>query len=204
MEHLNKKAFKHLTPEQVDSFMKHGFLRIPNAFTKEQADDWSKDVWTRLGFNPNDSSTWTRERTNMPQHRLIKVKDIAPKAWNAICELAGGEDRVTEKSSWWSDSFIVNLGSPDTEGTAVNPKELDNWHVDGDFFGWHHILLFVRILTVRKVHFLDSPEQGLLVIPCWSDVHASGGATWICDQGPKLIGQWLVHPLPPSPSPPTH
>ena len=49
---------------------------------------------------------------------------------------------------------------------------------------------------VMVVHFLDSPEQGLLVIPCWSDVKPNGGATWICDEGPKRIGQWLVSHLP--------
>ena len=48
------------------------------------------------------------------------------------------------------------------------------------------------LLMMMVVHFLDSPEQGLLVIPCWSDVKPNGGATWICDEGPKRIGQWLV------------
>lgn len=179
MNHLEGRTFKHLTPDQVTSFMDHGFLRITNAFTQEQAAAWTADVWKRLGMNPNDPSTWTRERTNMPQHRLIEVKYFAPKAWNAIVELCGGEDRITDSSKKWADSFIVNLGSPENEGTAIPPKKLDNWHVDGDFF----------------VHFLDSPEQGLLVIPCWSNVTSNGGATWICDQGPKAIGQWLYdHP----------
>jgi hypothetical protein len=179
MEYLKDRAYKHLTPEQVDHFMKHGFLRVPNAFSKEQAAAWTADVWHRLGMDPNDPSTWTRDRTNMPQHRKIEVKYFAPKAWNAIVELCGGEDRITESSNKWADSFIVNLGSPETAGSELHPKELDNWHVDGDFF----------------IHFLDSPEQGLLVIPCWSDVVPNGGATWICDRGPKEIGQWLYdHP----------
>lgn len=41
------------------------------------------------------------------------------------------------------------------------------------------------------MHFLDSPEQALLVIPCWSDVESNGGATWICDEGPARIGKHL-------------
>lgn len=180
MEYLKDRTFKHLTPEQVNSFMNHGFLRIPNAFTPEAAASWTADVWTRLGMHPNDKSTWTRERTNMPQHRHIAIKDISPAAWDAICELVGGEDKITEDSKHWADSFIVNLGSEETEGKAVPPKELDNWHVDGDFF----------------VHFLDSPEQGLLTIPCWSDIHSNGGATWINDQGIKNVGQWLVRLVP--------
>lgn len=44
------------------------FPRIPGAFTKEQAADVTKDVWTRLGMDPNDKTTWHRVWTNMP-HR---------------------------------------------------------------------------------------------------------------------------------------
>lgn len=51
-------------------------------------------------------------------------------------DLLGGEERIDEKSATWGDSFIVNLG---TEAHAqqvqsLHPKNLDNWHVDGDFF----------------------------------------------------------------------
>lgn len=42
------------------------------------------------------------------------------------------------------------------------------------------------------VHFLDSPEQALLVIPLYTDILPNGGATWICTEGPAKIGQWLV------------
>ena len=76
----------------------------------------------------------------------------------------------------WTDGFIVNLGSVENEGNLVEPKDLTGWHVDGNFF----------------THFLDSPEQALLVIPCWSDVEENAGATVICTEGPKLIGKLLV------------
>ena len=75
-------------------------------------------------------------------------------------ELLGGEDRIDPAASAWGDSFIVNLGTPALAEagpplpTAASPAELDNWHIDGDFF----------------VHFLDSPEQALLVIPVFSDI----------------------------------
>lgn len=79
----------------------------------------------------------------------------------------------------WTDGFIVNLGSVENEGNLVEPKDLTGWHVDGNFF----------------THFLDSPEQALLVIPCWSDVEENAGATVICTEGPKLIGKLLYdHP----------
>lgn len=48
----------------------------------------------------------------MPWHRHIPVSEFAPKAWAAMCELLGGEERISEKEEYrgWSDGFIVNLG----------------------------------------------------------------------------------------------
>jgi hypothetical protein len=82
-------------------------------------------------MSPTDKSTWIRERTNMPEHRRIKVPEFAPKAWDAICDLVGGEERMTERSGTWSDSFIVNLGTEEGEGVEIPPKKLEGWHVDG-------------------------------------------------------------------------
>lgn len=173
---LQYQKFEALNTEQVASFMNHGFVRIPGAIPVDKCDLWIENVWNRLGFDPNDKSTWTAERTHMPKHHAVSAKELAPKAWAAICELSGGEDRLYPGVEMWTDAFIVNSGSPETEGQTVLPKDLNDWHVDGDFF----------------IHFLDSPEQGLLVIPCWSDVDENGGATWICDEGPKRIGRILV------------
>jgi hypothetical protein len=56
---------------------------------------------------------------------------------------------------------------------------LDGWHVDGDFF----------------IHYLDSPEQGLLVIPLFTDIAPGGGGTAICpDSIPKIAKHLHDHP----------
>lgn len=39
-----------LTQEQIDSFMKHGFLKLPGAIIPEKGDEWCKNVWSRLGM----------------------------------------------------------------------------------------------------------------------------------------------------------
>ncbi len=52
---------------------------------------------------------------------------------NAMVDLLGGEDRIDLEASTWGDSFIVNLGTPNP-GARIDPQDLDNWHVDGDFF----------------------------------------------------------------------
>ncbi|KAL4994220.1 hypothetical protein BDV10DRAFT_197696 [Aspergillus recurvatus] len=169
-----------LTESQKAHFLQHGYVVIPNCFTHEKALSWTKDVWIRLGYSATDKSTWKSERINMPHHREESVRTFAPKAWAAICELCGGEDRISEEFSTWRDSLIVNLGLPEYEGMeSPDPRELDNWHVDGDFF-WH---------------FLDSPEQALLVIPLFSDIAPRGGGTMICPEAIPFMARYLYeHP----------
>lgn len=130
-------------------------------------------------MSPTDKSTWTRLRTNMPWHREFDASQFAPRAWAAICELCGGEERVVPESKMWRDSLIVNLGAAEHEGKPVPPQDLPEWHVDGDFF----------------VHYLDSPEQGLLVTPLFTDIMPSGGGTMICPEAiPKVAKHLYDHP----------
>ncbi|TFK41320.1 hypothetical protein BDQ12DRAFT_647253 [Crucibulum laeve] len=175
------KQYEYLSPEQVDHFLQHGYIVIKDAFTKEKAAEWTDSVWVRLGLDPNDKSTWSKERIHMPWHRREKVATFAPKAWAAMKDLLGGEERIDEEAASWGDSFIVNLGTDALEKVKqpLAPQDLDNWHVDGDFF----------------VHFLDSPEQALLVIPIYSDIKPRGGGTMISPDGIGLIANYLAaHP----------
>jgi hypothetical protein len=76
--------------------------------------------------------------------------------------------------------FIVNLGKEEYKPEEeFKPRELWGWHNDGDFF----------------VHFLDSPEQALLVIPLWSDIVHKGGGTAVCTDGIKHIAKLLASKL---------
>ena len=144
-----------LTEAQKADFLEHGFVKIEKCFSPSQAADFTANMWTRLGISPTDKTTWTEERTNMPWHRQIVISEFAPKAWAVMCELLGGPGRISE-GGYWGDSFIVNLGKPEyrAEDELDMRRDLWGWHNDGDFF----------------VHFLDSPQQGLLVIPLWSDI----------------------------------
>ncbi|KAF9015008.1 hypothetical protein BDQ17DRAFT_1385827 [Cyathus striatus] len=175
------KQYEYLTGEDIDHFMKYGYIVIKNAFTKEKASEWTQNLWVRLGINPNDTTTWDRERINMPWHRREAVSTFSPKAWAAMKDLLGGEDRIDDTAAHWGDSFIVNLGTDELAKSKedIAPQDLNNWHVDGDFF----------------VHFLDSPEQALLVIPVYSDIVSRGGGTMICPEGINLIANYLSkHP----------
>ncbi|KAJ5713003.1 uncharacterized protein N7483_010184 [Penicillium malachiteum] len=168
-----------LSDEQIAHFMQYGYVRVPECFSREKAAAWTADVWTRLGFSPTDKATWTTECTHMPEHKEEPVKTFAPKAWAAICELLGGKHRIDPDSATWNDAFIVNLGTPEMEGKWPHPSELEGWHVDGDFF----------------IHFLDSPEQGLLVIPLFNDIQEHGGGTMICTESVKHVARFLVRDI---------
>ncbi|KAJ5339529.1 hypothetical protein N7452_006257 [Penicillium brevicompactum] len=168
-----------LSQSQIDHFITQGFIRIEGCFSKAKADQWAGDVWRRLGVSPTDKSTWTTEITHMDETKTEPVKTFAPKAWDAMCQLLGGKDRISSASATWNDAFIVNLGSPQSEGTWPNPADLWGWHVDGDFF----------------IHFLDSPEQALLVIPLFTNIQERAGGTMICSDATKFIAQHLYnHP----------
>ncbi len=174
---MSTEEFEALSREQVDHFMSFGWVKIPGAFTRAQASKWTENLWLRLGYDPNNPSTWVLEKINMPSHSSVDVRQFAPTAWAAICELLGGEERTDPMSTQWSDAFIVNLGDQSKTGNRkpIPPRELDNWHVDGDSF----------------IHFLDSPEQALLVIPVLSDIEEDGGGTYICPDGIGVVAKHL-------------
>lgn len=69
----------------------------------------------------------------------------------------------------------MNLGSPEHAGRPDPPGRLFGWHVDGDFF----------------IHYLDSPEQGLLVVPLFTDVAPGGGGTALCPRGMRAVAEHL-------------
>ncbi|MES2463103.1 MAG: hypothetical protein V4671_21165 [Armatimonadota bacterium] len=170
--------YKYLTQEQVEHFLSRGFCVVKNAFSHEDARSWTDKIFPRLGYDENDISTWEQHRIHMPAHQRISAAEFAPKAWGAMCELLGGEDRLQPPT--WGDSFIVNLGQPeDAEKWQPPSPKVEGWHKDGDFFR----------------HFLDSPEQGLLTIVLWSDVYPRGGSTFVAADSVPIVARFLAqHP----------
>jgi len=172
--------YKYLSTEQRAHFLEHGWVRIPQGVPKENIDKFTENVWVRLGYDPEDKSTWDKEKIHMPRHQEIPTSEFMPKAWGAMCELLGGEDRI-DKTLFEScgDSLIVNLGSEEWVDKTINPKDLGNWHIDGDWF----------------THYLDSGEQGLTVIVLFNDIISRAGPTFVSPDGTTKVCKWLYeHP----------
>jgi hypothetical protein len=163
-----------LSAEQVGSFVEHGYVRIPECFTRADAQPWLDEAWVRLGYDRDDPSTWVEQRVHMPSLRHVAVADFAPKVWGAACQLLGGEDRI-ERPYTWGNGFIANLGIGADRPWEPPSASSPGWHKDGDFFR----------------HFLDSPEQGLLTIVLWSDIEERGGGTFIAPDSVAPVARLL-------------
>jgi len=129
------------------------------------------------------------------------MKDFCPKAWAAICELSGGEDRVDAAvqpipglggvaedidMAVISDAFIVNVGSKEDADKWNSASKEGSATVDFDgtkLTPAQRALLDPHDRTNWHVdgdffhHFLDSKEQGLLPIVIFSDIKTGGGGT---------------------------
>ena len=160
----------------IDEFLASGCVAIRGAFSRESAREFSKAAWTRLGYDPDDRATWAESRIHLPTLASVSVPELVPRVWDAMKVLCGGEERIAGTPRW-GDGFIVNLGADDHADTWEPPTaSAPGWHKDGDFFR----------------HFLDSPEQGLLVIALWSDVVPTGGATFLAHDSVKPVAEFLA------------
>ena len=62
--------YQYLTPEQREHFLQHGWIKIPKAVKEEYLKAFTENVWIRLGYDPDDKSTWTKEKVRCRAHNL--------------------------------------------------------------------------------------------------------------------------------------
>ena len=55
---MASETLEGLSAEQIEQFLEHGWVKIENCFTREQAEEVQKTLWTRLGMDERDMSTW--------------------------------------------------------------------------------------------------------------------------------------------------
>ncbi len=167
-----------LSQTQIDEFIQHGSLLISDCFTREAAQEITNRAFVRLGYDKNDPATWEKSRVHMPSLSGFDCAEFAPKAWAAIGDLLGGFERV-HTPCHWSDALIVNFSDGVTQPWQEPSAAVHGWHKDGDFFR----------------HYLDSPEQGLLVLVLWSDIETQGGGTFIASDSLAPVARFFAaHP----------
>ena len=169
--------YRILDDASVEHFLEHGYISMRGCFEFSQVAEWLDLGWQRLGYDRNDPATWVNARVHQPWTQGVKVREFAPEVFDAMCDLCGGQERIEEP--YFGDSFIWNLGIGKDQPWQ-SPQELSNgWHKDGDFFR----------------HFLDSPEQGLLLIALYSDIEPQGGGTFLANDSVPVVARYLAdHP----------
>src|SRR3954467_6068032 len=115
------RPYKVLTAEQVQSFLDNGYLVVKGCLDMDVAQRWVAEGYERLGYDPNDPSTWTEEIIWMKYKNELPIRELAPRAWQTILDVVGGEERLETRSFMdaqrqypfssfnWSDGFIANF-----------------------------------------------------------------------------------------------
>lgn len=185
-------AYRVLTDEQVQSFLDKGYLVVRDCLDMSVANRWIDEAYERLGYDKRNPATWVKDIVWLDHKNQMPVREIAPKAWDAILDVVGGEDRLETQvmritgghftsinSFIWSDAFIVNFHRGADKPWQPPSPQVGGWHKDGSYFR----------------HFLDSREQALLPIVCWSDMLHQGGATFIAPDSVRVVARYLYeHP----------
>lgn len=166
---------KELSPAQIEHFIRHGFVTIERALDPAFCEAEVQRAWVRLGIKEHDRSTWSFTRTNMPNLERFEFAKVAPRAYHAICDLLGGEERVLQPCEF-GNNLIVVLNNATTPWVPPSPAS-GGWHKDGD---WFH-------------HFLDSPEQALLAIVVWRDIEHKGGGTYFACDSVREVARLYQH-----------
>lgn len=170
------REYNYLTPEERAHFVEHGWLRVPNAINPKYLEQWMENLWTRLGYDPDDKSTWKEEYIKLPRHREVPVYEFCPDAWNKMVEIVGGNDNIDPvRERYHGDQFIINFGSERWKTQSVPPSEAPGWHTDND---WYR-------------QFLDSSGNALTIIHCFTDVPEDGGGTVVAEDGIKGLCERL-------------
>ncbi|UDY34901.1 hypothetical protein [Dermatobacter hominis] len=163
----------------AERLLDEGCIRIPAALDAAFCEDVTLRAIGRLGVREDDPTTWPTGTEHLPVEENWSVADVAPAAAAVIDELCGGGRRIAFAGI--QDNLIVNF--PADPGAWWPPDRWDapsaGWHKDGDWFR----------------HFLDSPEQALLVIVFWRDVVERQGPTYLAVDSIRAVADLLVaHP----------
>ena len=206
---------KTLTPDEARHFVEHGWVVVKGAVLKQQAADIVACAWRELeerGFKKDDPQTWKKEpyiRTGCPPNVSIMasrgdkeakkqkleirtgyglppesplLQEVAPRALGAQLDCIGGRERAdAPEQIQLPDSLAVNLCSDDSNLGAEGWRSTraPGWHKDG----WHYR------------HFLDSPQQGLLLGYIYSDLLPESGGTQMCVDSIGVVARLLArHP----------
>lgn len=168
-----------LSDGKIEQFITQGFVRVDGALSRDFCERITSRAWQRLNYDPADATTWEKPLIHLPRSTTWRVADIAPRAWEAICQLAGGELNIRDENHIWDDSLIVNFHRGADEPWQPPSRTSPGWHKDGDWFK----------------PYLDSPEISILCLVIWSDILPRSGGTYFVPGCVGPVARYLAkHP----------
>lgn len=167
-----------ITRSEAEFFVANGFVVVKEAFSKSHASAVSEQAWCELeeahGVKRSDPQTWARPQKGRGpagyarlkgSDRTHRLKQLAPRAFDAQADLIGGADRFPHagEQMLWGEGVISNLGKENDSRWQPPAAQQPGWHKDG----WHFR------------HFLNSPEQSLVAVPLYTDIQPRSGGTYL-------------------------
>ena len=114
-----------LTPDQVNTFMKDGFVRIDEAFGSDLAKVCRDELWSEIGLDPDTPATWTKP--------VVRIGWKATPPFVAAANTArlhAAYDSLVGRGRWLQPtglgSIPIRFPIPTTAGD-------DGWHIDVSF-----------------------------------------------------------------------
>lgn len=116
-----------LTSDQLEGFVRDGFVRVDEAFPRELADEGREILWRDTGCDPANPATWTRPviRLGGYAQRPFDLAVNTAKLHEA-CDQLVGKGRWEQRRSL--GTFPVRFPSPEDPGDT-------GWHIDVSFGG---------------------------------------------------------------------
>ncbi|HEY4388189.1 MAG TPA: phytanoyl-CoA dioxygenase family protein [Ktedonobacteraceae bacterium] len=163
----------------MNQFIECGYTTVEEAFPRKQALAAQEFLWERLaerGIQKNDRSTWQEPMVRMNENYNDPVFDqcTTERLIAATEDLLGQGRRLLQTKGWgW---WPVNFASGADKLWDVPTT---GWHWDGSHFR----------------HYVDAPDQGLLMLCIFSDIGHHGGGTLVAEGSHKLVARFLKdHP----------
>ncbi len=182
MDHKIKSNLRQLSPDEVELFMKDGYLVIRDVFPKEITDRIIPLICKELKIDINNPSTWPRHLVTL-QKVLQKQKNKLPSNWHKFTPVVvlrkelntelldeiyterykGIIDDLCGHGRWKQNSGIGHwpILFPIFKGQSWQPLE-GGWHLDGDF---------------KRLSINSAGDWGLILMHLFTDIQLGGGGT---------------------------
>jgi hypothetical protein len=171
--------YKVLSQSQVDQFIETGYVKVEEAFPRKQALAVQDFLWDRLaehaGVIKDDPSTWTQPMVHLKEiydedvFQACSTERLADATEDVVGEGRWASRGQKTHWGWWPVNFAVGADKPWDVPT-------NGWHWDGQQFK----------------HSVTAPDQGLLLLPHFSEVRSQGGGTVIAPGTHEVVARLLA------------